>query len=819
MNDVEFETAARHATAWLRGEADRVADTDAALAAVLAGDAVTQLAHGRTDEPGRHRMWLALASAAAVVALIAGIVVVQTQRSSSPVEPIATSPEVDDPATTVPSSSSVPTSTTPVPTSEEAVNVDAALGAPLARRVLATYSDGDGPDQLGTEQCDECEPLRPWAPVVSADGSVFVADSVNARWQVFRDGAWTAAPYRSGETVVGSPVIGSDGLIYALVADDVSADRTVVSYSPADLSLVETYGPASSSDWSVDLRNGVIEVGDAQIVDLGVPLGQPTWDVDRESNTITIALSGVRRAFRLPPEWVPSTDGVSVLADGSVAAQVVTGPTDGNVDPQGFVLRMWPDGSYATGTVATRPATKNFDAEFTATGLVQLEVGEIAEYDLPAFPTNVDPSTSVTEGTEERTWDGVAAIAGADSESARIARSCGEVWWEQQQIVQFRCTEIAIDPTGVPVTYDPVTREVSRHVRGDGPVSFALPDDVVDPHLIAAGPDGVAYFALDNEWPAASDVLAVSVAPGDAGTELARFPDALPIGDGELYVTATGLVVGDTRQAGFLPLDDTEPVVEWVRRDASDLGAYPDTFARAGFDDTEGTVSAGNWQWQLGDRLVEPGASGTGHVIGTYDGGFLAVYTEHTGELRAEVMRGYRDGSVEHWLLPGSWFELGTPVLEPQGTLIVPNGDTFVRVSPFEAPPNGWDRRLEIDPEAGTAVAVGLDEYIDAYIASLPQSGDGSEPWKLGPVAIADAIAGPLSSPSEVRTITASPTSDGVGTATVTTEGYFDDSVFGTRLVIHFEWTDGLPRVGRIDWSQACQPGRGQQDYQAELCV
>jgi hypothetical protein len=41
------------------------------------------------------------------------------------------------------------------------------VGAPVDRRVLATYTEGSGVGQLGFEEFQECEPYRPWAPVVA----------------------------------------------------------------------------------------------------------------------------------------------------------------------------------------------------------------------------------------------------------------------------------------------------------------------------------------------------------------------------------------------------------------------------------------------------------------------------------------------------------------------------------------------------------------------------------------------------------------------------------------------------------------------------
>ncbi|HYN33333.1 MAG TPA: hypothetical protein VES40_11970 [Ilumatobacteraceae bacterium] len=415
------------------------------------------------------------------------------------------------------------------------------------------------------------------------------------------------------------------------------------------------------------------------------------------------------------------------------------------------------------------------------------------------------------------TWSAIAATSDVMWESSGIARTCGMVWWEQQQMEQERCTELVVDPAGVPVSYDPTTRVVTRHLRDGGPVEFRVSDEYVDAHLIAAGPDDVVYFALDNEWPKSSDVLAVSVNRGDAGTVLERFPEVMGIGDADLFLTPTGLVLSGWYEQGPRPAPGAVPFVEWVQRDNGDVESSPLYYPGGSLDDAAGTVSAQGWQWFLGeDRAIPEG--GTGEVLGTHDGGFIASYIEHDAELRTEVIRGFRDSSIEHWLLPGSWFELGTPVLEPQGTFLIPNGTTFARVTPFATSSNGWDGELQVDPANGATDAVGLNEYLDGIYASLGEGADGPLPWHTGPGPFANAIAGPIQ-PGEIRTIRVLASDGADTTVVVTTEGFFDDSVFGVQLTVHLNFTDAGLRVDHIDWKNTCQPNRGHQDYQAGLCT
>lgn len=379
-----------------------------------------------------------------------------------------------------------------------------------------------------------------------------------------------------------------------------------------------------------------------------------------------------------------------------------------------------------------------------------------------------------------------------------------------------RCTEVAIDPQGIPVSYDPVTRRVTRERReGDEPIAFTLPDEYVDASLLAAGPDDVVYFALDNEWPSSSDVVAVSLSPGDTGRMIERFSAVLPVGDADVLPGPTGLVVSGWYDPGPRPSPEREPAAPWIDR----TGGPASAIAHGAVDDANNLVQANGWQWRLNGRKVIAEQPGFSAVAPTFDGGFIAAYSETTGAMRTELIRGWRDGALAYVELPVPWAELGGPLaLEPQGTLLLPNGDSFARLAPFENRPTGWDGDLQIDVEAGTARPSGLDDYLDT-ITWLESGQSDVWPWGTSPIAFANAVAGSLSSPSELRTIEQGPVGGSTVVVTVTTEGFLDDSVHGTRLVMHISLDQPGFRVARIEWSNACQSGRGHQDYQPEYCA
>lgn len=472
-----------------------------------------------------------------------------------------------------------------------------------------------------------------------------------------------------------------------------------------------------------------------------------------------------------------------------------------------WLIRGWPDGTVSTIELpADPPDLDRQPALLERAGTVIVPDGDTFVRVDP-FPARqpIQPAVDLADVLDGWNW-----------EYSGIGRACGDVWWEQQQMTQERCTELAIDPQGIPVSYDPVTRVVTRERReGDQPVAFTLPAEYVDASLLAAGPDDVVYFSLDREWPESSDAVAFSLAPGDAGRLIERWREALPIGDADVLPGNAGLVVSGWRDPGPRPRGDAVPVVPWIARSGD---ANP-RIADGGFDDGGNLVHANGWQWSVADRTVLGEGVGTTRVVPTFDGGFIALYQETAGDLRAELIRGWRDGHVEYAQLPVSWVQLGGLILEPQGSVLIPNGEWFARLTPFEDRPTGWDGRLEVDVEAGTATPVGLDEYLDTI--TWPVEGQSHVwPWGVSPVTFANAVAGgDPSSPAELRTIEQGPVDASTAVVTVTTEHFLDDSVDGVRLVMYISLDQPGFRIDRIEWSNACAPERGHQDYQAAYCT
>lgn len=438
--------------------------------------------------------------------------------------------------------------------------------------------------------------------------------------------------------------------------------------------------------------------------------------------------------------------------------------------------------------------------------------------------TSDPPVTSTTEPAERvvEQDDGVLAglSAGVEWEFSGTSRACAE---EQ---FSMGCTRVVHDPSGVPISYDATTRTLMRHVREDGDyVRAVLPESYGDDvWLIAAGPGEVVYLNV-IEQPGAegsADLVAVALAPGDAGREIERVVGRGNPGlDFDFVVTPVGLVTTDWYGQGQRPAADRTLVTPWVDRTPGDDG--PSELGVDGsqhgvdsitIDAYERTVTVNGRTWRITGQAAEFAPTGMPAIVGTFDGGFIARYDEVFDEYRSIVVRGWPDGSVNEWVVPGdsaggpSW----TIVPEPMGTVLIPNGDTFARAKPFEHPSRPWEGRLDVDLDSGNVDVTALN----AHLASLDWT-VAQPPWDIDPVAFASAAVGPLSSPAELRTIAHLADDTGRAIVAVTDERFLDGSVYATRLTLTI--SNDQRSVETVEWANSCQPGRGHQNFQVAYCT
>lgn len=405
--------------------------------------------------------------------------------------------------------------------------------------------------------------------------------------------------------------------------------------------------------------------------------------------------------------------------------------------------------------------------------------------------TTQPPSTTVAQGS---VTVGQLIDLGVNFEGSGIERSC---------VRDGRCTQVLYDPVGAPISFDPTSGAVTRHVR-DG-ASFTLADLDDTTYLVAGGPDEVAYVLQSSSREESNDLVAYSLSADDAGREIARYPTSYGIGDGELLPGPNGLVMSPSTSPGLQPDDIDNVAVPWIDRNGNTTTS-PMPLVRADFAGI--TVDIDGRTWTFADP-VEGAYPSLRKFSPTFDGGFVGVV--HNGaDGRTAVVRGWSDGSVDTWVLPpdiGVWTNLEPT---PTGHVLFPSPGTFKPAEVFP-PSEGdfWTERGEFDNEAWTVTYPGLDDYLDA----------NDPEWETNPISFANALAGRIDSPAETLIIEVINSDADGAVIQVTAEGFLDDSGFGSRLVVRLRATDQGYRVEQADRTQTCQPGRGHQDYQPAPCA
>jgi hypothetical protein len=390
-------------------------------------------------------------------------------------------------------------------------------------------------------------------------------------------------------------------------------------------------------------------------------------------------------------------------------------------------------------------------------------------------------------------------------ELTAVGRSCDD------ETEGVRCVQVIHAADGTMITYDLGTNVLTRH--STPPVTAALPDGYGDTSaVVAVGPEDVVYLQADPTVRSeeAMAIVAVSLTAGDAGREIARWDEARRFGPTQLVPGPDGLVEC-CRGGSAVPPPDAAVVVPWV--DSAGLSvATTGPAITADIDASTVTIRrvdiAGTRAWAVALRSDSTLDGRSVRVTPTFDGGFIAILYDADG---TTIARGYADGRVDRVvLLDRSTMIGGVEAIDPSGRFLVQtDAGAFARVDPFPGAAPTWGGAVEVDVEGTGAIALpGIDEAIDA-----------GPTWASDPVAFAAAVAGEPEV-NEQRTIDAAEQEGGGWTVTVTTSNLFDDSAFATRWELVVRRDDaGSLRFVSGEWTQACQPDRGHQDFRAELCV
>ena len=132
------------------------------------------------------------------------------------------------------------------------------------------------------------------------------------------------------------------------------------------------------------------------------------------------------------------------------------------------------------------------------------------------------------------------------------------------------------------------------------------------------------------------------------------------------------------------------------------------------------------------------------------------------------------------------------------------------RIEPTDA---GWPGSVEVDTDAASVSAPGLNEYVD----------ENGPVWAVDPWTFALQLASSVG-PDEYVTIREFGGDllgqDGTsGTFALTSEGVADDSVGAIRYTLELRRSgDGLIRLGSATWSQRCRRGADTESFTTEAC-
>ena len=212
--------------------------------------------------------------------------------ASCPTTTISIASATTLPATTpTNSSSSVATTSTVV----QVLHEWDASKAPVRRatpEILYSAGIGAGSGQFGIEQCHECDPARPWSPLIDSTGRIVVADTVNHRWATVDNGTFSNVPFPPKGTITGL-ALGPDDIVYVLYADALDGSGRLVAYASSNLRVPLRSTPVVAPLFSrLTFADDMVIVNDGQSVPLvqgrsHSPTVTPAFNVNPPTLTVS----------------------------------------------------------------------------------------------------------------------------------------------------------------------------------------------------------------------------------------------------------------------------------------------------------------------------------------------------------------------------------------------------------------------------------------------------------------------------------------------------------------------------------------------------
>lgn len=510
--------------------------------------------------------------------------------------------------------------------------------------------------------------------------------------------------------------------------------------------------------------------------------------------------------FDGPSAPVPTSDGRVIYFD-RIGADLTDGDDFGtNATPVIAILNS--DGS---GSWVRLPDDWNVVASDTSGTVLMRRTATTLDFALlddVLAAANVDSSEPV-ESPEPATP--VEQLASSLTQPTALPLTCTD---------EALCTQLAITESGRIVSLDPTgeTFQIFDSSGVEPQAEVIVAEPIPAPFLQHIGPDDVAYVHTPTPGTdASSDLLAIPLIGSNAGTVVMRWTGLDGTGDSTLIPRKAGLTfVGCCGALSPRP-DPDATIYRWVDRNGTTIESTAPSFdltlGDAGSSLTRiDTDPAGDpvfTRFSLPTVLQYPRDFPI--VVPTDDGGALASdFDQFSGmvvlvDFDIDWPAYGIDNADVYYLSPD--VVVGSPVLEPTGTVIVRTDDGFVRRDLDEVAARGWPGEHRLSDDFSTITADGFNEYIDEV-----------QPfWAADPVLFSYQFVQSVEANEQVQVTLDDADSP---TISVVTTGLLGDSVEATQhLLVTERGDDGLLRFESGTYGFRCQPGRGQQDFSTEFCI
>lgn len=307
-------------------------------------------------------------------------------------------------------------SSTPPPSEIVDVAANLAVSSPDAE-VLWEGTIGSDVGQLGVEDCTECDPARPLAPVALDDGRVVVVDQANSRLVVHGDDSTPLTVDLGSWVVEALPVFDAAHLFLLVVPAEFEpeAERSLLVFDRDDLgaSPITIGGIVADVEQSasLQLRHGEVVAWGTVVPGITTDAA-PNLDVvdhlAEPPRTLDVTFDRASRRWAFPDEWSATQGNIgSGFRDGTVF-----------VSTEDHLVQLAPDGSvYGYEGITTEAAADALFVNESGVYTLDLDVDagtyRVLITPLATTPSDGDDGTSTTTTSPDDDGSGTGRGTGA----------------------------------------------------------------------------------------------------------------------------------------------------------------------------------------------------------------------------------------------------------------------------------------------------------------------------------------------------------------------------------------------------------------------